>query len=355
MALPHVTPLEIIRDGLEHDAALSEAGRAFTDRFLGRLVEGAAAIDAAFEADPTLTDERIVAPIFVIGPPRTGTTALHRLLGSHRRHRVPQGWEFLYPTRPDDPDVIAAAAEELGWPQERETAIRSIHTYDARMPKECLSAMSFSFRSEEFVSRYRLPTYVTYLAGCDMQPAYDMHRRVLQLLQRRSPTERWVLKSPVHLQSIPELVATYPDASFVVTHRDPVRVLGSVSSLIATLRRAFSDTVDPVEIGRYHLELYDHSLDRLVDHVDGVLPTDRTVHVRHVDLLRDPVGTIATVYDRLDVEADDGVAEGAANTAGAEREDGAGSHHYDLADYGLDAGEIAERFVRYSNRFLADG
>ncbi len=350
-----VDPLRMIRFGLANDAFLTEAGAAFTDRFLQRLIDGAAAVEAAFEADPTLANERIDAPIFVIGPPRTGTTALHRLLAAHPHHRVPQGWEFLYPTSADEPAVIEAAAAELGWPQAQQAEIRAIHTYDARMPKECLSAMSFAFRSEEFISRYRLPAYTNYLTACDMQPAYDVHRRVLQLLQRRVPTRRWVLKSPVHLQSIPELVATYPDASFAVTHRDPARVLGSVSSLVVALRRAFSDSVDPVEIGHYHLELYARSLDALVDHVEGVLPAERTVHVRHLDLVRDPVGTVSTVYDRLGIDVTDDITDRARDAAAAEREDGVGAHRYELADYGLDADEIAERFARYADRFLGEG
>ena len=131
------------------------------------------------------------------------------------------------------------------FPQTRSTELRAIHTYSARMPKECLSAMAFSFRSEEFVSRYHVPSYVEWLQRCDMTPAYEMHRLVLQVLQRRMPARRWVLKSPVHLQALPTLVATYPDASFVVTHRDPVAVLSSVSSLVATVRAAFSDRRRP--------------------------------------------------------------------------------------------------------------
>ena len=352
---PGSDELTLIRSGLEHDARLTPAGRSFTDRFLQRLVDGANAIDTAFTVDPTLAAERIVEPIFVIGAPRTGTTALHRLLAADPRHRVPEGWEFLFPTAHDTPDVIAAAADELGWPQAQQAGIRAIHTYDARMPKECLSAMSFSFRSEEFVSRYRLPAYVEFLATCDMQPAYAMHKRVLQLLQRRHSTERWVLKSPVHLQSIPELVATYPDASFIVTHRDPAEVLASVSSLIATLRRAFSDDVDPVEIGRYHLELYARSLDALVDHTAGTLPVDRTVHVTHTELVAGPTSTIRRVYDALGIAFGDAEANAAADAAAVEREDGVGAHRYHLADFGLDPAEIRLRFERYSNRFLSEG
>lgn len=349
-----VEPLGLICAGLDTTAGLTDDGRTFTHRFLGRLLDGHLALDAMRRADPGVLDEAIVEPIFVIGAPRTGTTALHRLLAADQRHRVPQGWEFLYPAEPDTPQVIETAGAELGWPQSVQAGIRAIHTYDARMPKECLSAMSFSMRSEEFISRYRLPAYVEWLFAQDMTPMYDTHRLVLQALQRRRSTARWVLKSPVHLQAIPELVAAYPDARFIATHRDPAKILGSVSSLIAKLRAAFSDTVDPIEIGRYHLDLYADSLDRMVDHIETVLPPERTVHIRHTDLVAAPIETVAGVYDALGIAFTDTEAAAATEAADAEREDSIGSHRYDLADFGLDPDEIDERFARYRDRFLTD-
>lgn len=346
-------PLEIIRRGLQRDARLTDAGRTFTDAFMQRLISGRAAIGAAFDADPTLRGEDIVQPVFVIGAPRTGTTALHRLLAADPTSRVPEGWEFLYPTRADEPEVIDAAAEELGWPQARQAGIRAIHTYSARMPKECLSAMSFSFRSEEFISRYHLPEYVEWLSACDMAPAYEMHRRVLQLLQRRRPAARWILKSPVHLQSLPELLAAYPDARFVITHREPTEVLASVSSLIATLRAAFSDHVDKPAIGRYHADLYAASLHELIGHVDtGRVPADRTAHVFHGDLVDRPVETVAAVYDQLGLTWTAATEQTALDAASIEREDRVGQHRYDAADYDLDDAALSSRFADYRERFL---
>ncbi|MEL7208471.1 MAG: sulfotransferase, partial [Actinomycetota bacterium] len=260
------------------------------------------------------------------------------------------------PPEPDAPDDarVEAAADELGFPQAVAEGLRAIHTYSAHMAKECLSAQAFSFRTEEFVSRYALPGYTSWLQSCDMTPAYRMHRRVLQVLQLRMPPRRWVLKSPVHLQALPELAATYPDARFVFTHRDPTPVLASVSSLVATLRSAFSDQVDPIAIGRYHLELYGNSLDRLVDHVDGLLASSPVAHVRHEDLLTDPAATVERVYEELGI--DRSAAAGAALDdeigAGRDREDRAGAHRYDLADFGLSPADTTEPFRRYRRRFL---
>ena len=354
-----LTPLALICAGLENDAQLTPLGRWATQRFLRRLVDGHLALDGFARSDPGVGDEAITAPIFVVGAPRTGTTALHRLLAADSRHRVPEGWELLLPLPPptpegrDDDPRIAEAGEELGFPQSVSGELRSIHTYSARMPKECLSAMSFAFRSEEFVSRYHLPGYVEWLHGCDMGPAYEAHHTVLRVLQRRMPARRWVLKSPVHLQSLPQLLTTYPDARLVVTHREPAEVVASVSSLIATLRSAFSDAVDPVAIGRYHLRLYSSSLSRLVDHVDsGLLPAERTVHVHHREIVGDAQAAIARVYRALGLDLTAEVGDAIEGVVAAEREDGVGAHRYELSDFGCGPDDLAEPFAAYRRRFL---
>jgi hypothetical protein len=337
-------PFELLRASLRDDAALTDAGRAFTHRWLVRLLHGRVAMAAESERDPSLADEAITAPIVVAGAPRTGTTYLHRLLAQHPDLRAPEGWELLFPapapgpsTRDDDPRILAAD-EELTWPQRQREEMLSIHRYAGRMHKECLSAMSFAFRSEEFVSRYHVPRYVEWLQAADMTPAYEMHRRVLQGLQRHRPTPRWVLKSPVHLNNLPTLLATHPDASVVITHRDPAEVLGSVTSLVANLRRAFSDRVDEAEIARYHLDLYGRSLDALVD-----APADwPLIHIDHHTLIKEPQATVDAVLARLGLSP---------VTLDARPPDEAGRHDYELV--GVDPDEIDATFARYRERFLS--
>src|SRR5438874_1585347 len=156
----------------------------------------------------------------------------------------------------------------------------AIQVYGGRMPKECLSAMSFEFRSEEFTARYHVPSYADWLFSCDMTPAYKTHKLVLQVLQRRTGAANWVLKSPVHLRSLAVLLQVYPDAQIAITHRDPITVLGSLSSLVSVLRYAHSDNVDMTELGHFHAELWHDNLDRLVD---AVLPEAQVHHSRYAD------------------------------------------------------------------------
>lgn len=342
---PVAEPFALLLDSLAADAALTPDGREFTHRWLARLVAGRHLLTRAVDDDPGIADEVIAAPVIVAGAPRTGTTFLHGLLAQIPSMRAPEGWELLFPAPPpgpqtpdDDPRVLAAD-DELTWPQRRSEPMLSIHRYAGRMHKECLSAMSFSFRSEEFVSRYRVPRYVEWLQGCDMTPAYAVHERVLQSLQRRRPTERWVLKSPVHLNNLATVMATYPDARIVITHREPTEVLGSVTSLIANLRRAFSASVDEIEIARYHLDLYGRSLDALVD---MALPTAQVVHVPQRSLIADPQATLDALCERLGLPH---------TVLDARPPAEAGRHDYSL--HGVDPEELDAAFGRYRRTFLA--
>jgi hypothetical protein len=220
------------------------------------------------------------------------------------------------------------------------------------MPKECLSSMSFELRSEEFTARYRMPSYVQWLAQCDMRAAYDMHKLVLQILQRRSGNTRWVLKSPVHMHSLPTLLAVYPDARIAFTHRDPLRILPSVTSLVAVMRYAHSDNVDFADIGRYHADLYLDDLDRLVALTNaGGLDPARVFHGRYAAFMDDPIGAVRAVYEHFGMafttEAEKLMREYLAAHPQGEH----GAHHYSFDDLGLDRDALRARTARYQERF----
>ena len=337
----YVEPLDLFLDAVEREADLTILGRWLTRRFLLRLLTVRHQLADYVHEDPGVVDEPVVEPVFVTGAPRTGTTVLFNLLAADPALRSPLGWELLWPlpppTGPDEARIELAEAE-LRMLARVAPGIDSIHEYGARKPKECLSAMSFELRSEELTARYRVPTYASWLAACDMGPAYRCHRLVLQVLQRRTAPASWVLKSPVHLRSLPTLLATYPDARVIVTHRDPVAVLASVTSLIATLRRVHSDAVDVAEIARDHADRYHADLDALVD-----LDDPRLVHVRYDDLVADP---LAVVKGLVPVSTE---AETAMRTVLASSH--AGGHDYSFDDLGLDLDEQRARFARYCEAF----
>jgi len=361
-----IEALDRVLDAIEREASLHEMGRFMTRRFVLRLLEVRLQLMAHLRADPGVVDEPIEAPLFVAGAPRTGTTLLHALLSTDPARRAPLGWELLRPVPPPDPDPerrardprIELVERELTLSQTVVSGLLAIHVYGASQPKECLSAMSFSFRSEEFTTRYDVPSYEAWLFGeADLAPAYAMHRLVLQFLQRRMGRARWTLKSPVHLHSLPELEATYPDARVAITHRDPATMLASLTSLVAHLRWAHSDTVDAQALARVHARRWEHTLDRLTqDELRQGPSSSGRLHLRYSDLVADPYARVAELYRFFGLEL--APAFEAKLRAEVERRVGRehGDHAYDLAALGLDRGELGRRFRSYRERFaIAEG
>ncbi len=354
-------PLQVLLGALEDEAALTVTGRWMTRRFVVRMLEVRLQLVAYEATDPGVQDEVIERPLVVTGAPRTGTTILHSLLATDPRRRAPEGWELVRPVPPPDPDPERFAADaripladlELRLPTIMVSGLLAIHEYGARMPKECLSAMSLEFLSEEFTSRYDVPSYATYLAGADMRPAYEMHRRVLRVLQRRFPPGKtWVLKSPVHLHSLGTLLEVYPDARLAITHRDPLSVLGSVVSLLATLRWAHSDRVDLSALGAESAELYLTDLDRLVTlSENGFLDRATVQHCRYADFLADPMGQLEALYEHLGDDLRDDARQRMEEHLAARPRGLHGGHSYSFDDLGLDRERERARSARYRSYF----
>jgi hypothetical protein len=349
-----VEPLDILLPALENEARLTVLGRWLTRRFVLRMLEVRLQLTEYVKQDPGVRDEPIDTPLVVAGAPRTGTTILHSLLMQDPALRGPIGWELLRPVPPPDPEHfdddprIALADRELRGPAMVVDGLDAIHVYGGRMPKECLSAMSFEFRSEEFTARYHVPSYADWLFSCDMTPAYETHKLVLQVLQRRTGPANWVLKSPVHMHSLPTLLKVYPDAQIAITHRDPLTVLASVSSLVSVLRYAHSDAVDMGDLGRFHSELWHGNLDGLVD---TALPEDQVHHSRYADFLTDPFGVVRSVYDAFGREISPEAKQRMKSYLANRPKDAHGKHEYSFDDLGLDRATEAARFARYRAEF----
>ena len=164
-----------------------------------------------------------------------------------------------------------------------------IHEQGALLPRECMSAMIIDFRSDVLSAHYPVPSYIDWFNNDDLRPAYAWHQLVLQVLQRRSDTPRWVVKSPGHMAVLPSLLDRYPDANVVVCHRDPLEMLSSVTSLLATLRWAHAKSVDYQALAHEQADYYHRILDRLTDfRRDGVVDPARVFDVHYAALRRGP-------------------------------------------------------------------
>jgi hypothetical protein len=346
-------------DGLRSEARLSDVGRLIAPSGLLRYLTNRLAIVDWHRRYPEMGEAPITRPVVMIGMGRTGTTILFDLLGQDPATRMPRTWEVDRPCPPPETATyetdprIAAAQAGIDLLMTHQPEFLAMHPLGAQLGQECISMTGCEFASMIFLSQYRLPTYQWWLANeADMAPAYRWHRRFLQLLQWRHPGDRWVLKSGAHQWSLPALAAEYPDAVYIQTHRDPVRVLPSLSTLFATVHRTASDAVSvPAVAADWTASTLD-ALDRSVAaREDGTIAADRVVDVDYRRFIADPIATIRTVYDRFGFPLTT-TAEGrmraflAANPA-----DKHGVYRYSLSECGLAEGEIRERSKRYCDYF----
>jgi hypothetical protein len=185
-----------------------------------------------------------------------------------------------------------------------------------------------------------------------MAPAYNLHRRYLQLLQSGHRGDRWVVKSGAHLWALPALLAEYPDARFIQTHRDPVRVIASLSSLFAAIHTNFSDDVSMATVANDWAEPIIEALDRSVAaREDGSISPDRVVDIPYDAFMADPFAQIRRVYDFFGTDLTPDVEARMRDFLAANAVDKHGRHRYSFADTGLDEGELRERARRYTDYF----
>jgi len=306
--------------------------------------------------DPGVVDEEIAAPLVVTGSPRSGTSILHQLLAQDGRHRAPLAWELWCPTPPPEPATHATDARiRLADVDVRMSAwlaphFDAMHEMSATAPRECIGAQNVSLRSDDLPGNFRLPSYQAWLDRADMTSAYAWHRLVLQVLQRRMPSRRWVLKAPSHLAALDTLFATYPDAELVVTHRDPLTMLGSVTSLEATLYWAHSDGVELPEIAREQADRHARLLDALVTWRDAH-PDARVHDVEYWSFVADPMRAMDELYARIAIPLTGDARDAMAHHAAAKPQGRHGGHRYSFDDLGLGYDETRARFRRYQERF----
>ncbi|WP_131831719.1 sulfotransferase family protein, partial [Pseudofrankia asymbiotica] len=220
--------LERLVDALRGDADLNGIGAAFAGRELKQQLVNRLKIVAYSKANPAVTKADVVPPVVIVGHGRTGTTILHDLMAQDPATRVPLTWEVERPYPPpetatyDTDPRIDAVDMRLAAIGQVMPELQGMHPMGARLAQECVCITNADFRSTLFGTEYRVPSYMTWLLDtADMAPAYRWHRQFLQHLQARHPAHRWVLKSPGHIWSLGELLAEYPEALLIQTHRDP--------------------------------------------------------------------------------------------------------------------------------------
>jgi hypothetical protein len=330
----------------------------FVERFRADLVTALSRrlkVTDYLDSRPELLARPVERPVFVLGIPRTGTTMVSNLLAADPARRSPLTWEIDDPVPPatgatltTDPRAVARLEQERA-ALAANPSMGKYYRGSAIYPNECVFIHAHDFKTLMWESRGKLPGYAEYVYQMDTTSAYEYEKRFLQVLQSQAPGP-WNLKMPSHSLFIPQLLKVFPDARLIWTHRDPYTAVGSLCSLLTLGHMAFTGKVDREWLGQnYPRQAAEHA-NRAMDARDAI-GEDRIIDVHYADMMRDPIGTMRTVYRQL---GDDFTPEAEAGMQGwvdDNPQDKFGRHEYKLAQYGLSVEQLEPLFERYLSRY----
>jgi Sulfotransferase family len=329
---------------------LHAVGRLMTREEMLRCLRTRFLVAERRRREPAIADEVIEAPVVVTGPARSGTTILFELLGLDPGLRTPVATDVLHPVLPpgageDERRAMTEAEQELWADVQPEFA--AIHELRSDLPVECITICAPSFAGSHW------PMVLTDQGSWAADVAADLawHRAVLQTVQHGHPRRRWLLKTPGYVFMLDDLLAAYPDACVILTHRDPARTMPSTVSTTAMVQWLRTDRVDLDGLSALIGAVFTDALTAIARRrADGSLPGVYG-DVRFADLMSDPAGAIAAAYAAIGRELTaDHRADIDRYLAGKPRGKH-GTHRYSAADWGFDADALRADLAGYMAGF----
>jgi Sulfotransferase family len=342
--------LEILVASLRDEARLNARGEAFIYQRIGVHLCQRLQIEDWYRRHPEINEEPIDAPLFGLGLPRTGSTALSFLLAQDPNIRYLRSWEAAQPCPPpstvrgDDPRIPRDATEVVAGSRRHVPS-------DVHGPMECLDLMALDFNSQVFQAYAQIPAYSEWFVDrADFTSTYVYERRALKLLQWGEPSRPWRLKSPAHVLSLEYLDHVFGDARFVMTHRDPTDVMLSVADVYADIVGGFTDHLDRRYLGELNVNQWSAGMDRALKFRDGGAD-HRFFDIDFRAMQADPIGEVRRLYAWLGEPVTEEFEAGMSTwwTENSERRE---PHpHADPQAFGLDHSAIRPLFARYVERW----
>jgi sulfotransferase family protein len=350
--------LDVLCRAMRDEGGFNGAGILQQQVLLVGLLKNRLLLEDLWRRHPEILDEEITKPIIICGLPRTGTTHLHNLMSADPALRSLPYWESLEPVlsdrerpAPGAPDPrLERTAMALSFLDTAMPYFNRMHEMTVEHTHEEIQLLAVDFSTMLFETTAPMPLWRESYLGRDQRASYAYLRRILQALQWLRGGTRWVLKSPQHLEQFPALVETFPDATFVVTHRDPVSVTRSMVMMLAYSARLGRDHVDVAGIGHYWADRLELMLGRCAEQ-HSVLPADQTIDVHFDEFMADDMAMVARVYDRARQPLD-ARARAAMTAFMIEHPRGKfGSVEYDLVEFDLDPADLRTALAFYSESF----
>ena len=352
-------PFDALLDSIKHEARLNAAGDFSAMKQFHHVLRDRLYAQMWFKRHPEILARPLKNPVVIVGPMRSGTTRLHRLLASDQRFAHLRSFETISPVpRPEFEDVLAGEKEDFR-PKLAARIMKvarlanprtlSIHPTGPYEPEEELGLLVASMWSMKHDAQWHVPSYAQWCEGENPVEAYRHMANLLRLIgwsQQESSLRPWILKTPQHMLDLPALLEVFPDARLIFTHRDPKQVVGSAASLAWNQTIIYSDHNDPAQTGRQWLGKTATMIERMRAARDAI-PRDRMIDVQYDDMETDWRGTMERVYRFLELDmapAVDGMQRFLDRSARLKRR----PHRYSLAEFGLRADEVDERFADYT-------
>jgi hypothetical protein len=340
---------------IDTESKLHVLGRVLARAETLRVLQTWLRLQDAWRTTPAIAATPVDAPLFVVGPPRTGTTILLELLALDPQLRAPIAYEALYPLASMggvERRLQLSESEQEFW-ADIHPEFMTMHELASDLPCECVHFLMYAFSGPYYSMVYATPS-VTGWQLEHLEPVarvYKLHRRMLQTFAHEAPDaepRRWLLKSPYHVATLPALFAEYPDAKVIHTHRDPRKFLASLVSILSAVRFMRSDNVDVALLASLMEPTYQMFLDgTIAERENGTIPNSQIVDSHFVALMADPVASLRNTYEQLELDWPAGH-DGVITDYLANKPKGThGTHSYTLADVGLDEASVRATFKHY--------
>ena len=355
-------PFDVLLDSVRREAQLNAAGDFSAMKMFHHVLRDRLYTQMWFARHPEILARPLKNPVVIVGPMRSGTTRLHRLLASDKRFAHLRSFETISPVpRPEFEAVLAGEVEDFR-PKLASRILKvarlanprtlSIHPTGAFEPEEELGLVAASMYGMKWEAQWHVPGYAEWCAGESAVPAYRHMANLLRLIgwsQQESSLRPWILKTPQHMLDLPALLEVFPDARLIFTHRDPRQVVGSAASLAWNQTTIYTDRVSPEETGRQWLDKTAQMIAKMRSARDAI-PRDRMIDVQYEDMERDWRETMERVYRFLGLDMEPAVPAMQRyldRSANLKRN----PHRYSLEEFGLSEGEVSERFADYAETY----
>jgi Sulfotransferase family len=350
--------LKVLLQSMDYDPQFSATGRRLAWGLLVGVLRGRAQAIASMQQNPGFDVHAVTQPVVIVGVPRTGTTALHRLMAVDPRFQGLQTWLLDSPmprppietwqNYPQFQKTVATLEAQYAAAPEK----RAAHFRAAEEVHECCMVLRQSFVSNLWNCAWSAATYDAWWQCQSEAAAYRHYYRCVQLIGSNDLDKRWLLKNPGHIDNLELLFAIYPDAKVIQTHRDPAKAVPSLVSLLMQLnslteperREQRAHTMLAREVAKWS------SAVRKAQQVRAQHP-GKVLDVIHGDFHRDPMAVLERIYRFIEMDITAPVRAGFVRRIEEKPELSHGMHRYDIADYGMSEQEVREPFRDYIQRY----